>query len=91
MALRSPLSLLSLSWTTRLTLRPGTLRKPARPCAIESARLCGGTSAALRTSRTTCAHTTDVLSTSTLGVGLERRLRRRGGSSRAKSLLVLRV
>jgi hypothetical protein len=86
-----PLSLLSLSWSTRLALRPRTLRKPARARAIESARLCRGTSARLRASRATCTHTTDVLSAGALGVGLERRLRRRGSSPRAEPLLVLRI
>jgi hypothetical protein len=90
-ALRSPLSLLSLSWSTRLTLRPRTLCKPARVRAIKSARLCRGTSAALRASRATCTHTTDVLSAGALGVGLERRLRRRGGPPRAEPLLVLPI
>ena len=93
MALRPPLRLLSVSWSSRLCLRAGTLRKPARSRAVEPARLCGGASTALRAScrsRATCTHTADVLSASTLGIRLER-LRRRGGSPRAKSLLVLRV
>lgn len=90
MALRAPLSLLGLSWSTRLCLRPGTLRKPARASAVEPACLCGGASA-LRASRATSTHTADVLSACSLGVGLERRLRRRGCSTRAKPLLVLRI
>ena len=94
MPLRPPLSLLSVRRSRRLGLRAGTLRKPAGARTIEPARLCGGASAALWASRSSCAtctHTAHVLCASTLGVGLERRLRRCGGSSRAKSLLVLRI
>ena len=93
MALRPPLSLLSVR-RCRLCLRAGTLRKTARARAVEPTRLCRGASAALRASRrsrTTSTHTAHILSASTLGIGLERRLRRCRGSSRAKPLLVLRI
>ena len=91
MALWSPLSLLSLPRSTRLTLRPRTLRKPGRAGAVESTRLCGCTSATLWASRATGTHTADVLSASALGVWLERCLWRCGSSPRAKPLLVLRI
>jgi hypothetical protein len=89
MGLRALLSLLRLSRSARLCLRPRTLREPARATAVEPTRLRGRASATLRTSRATSANTTDILSARALGVRLERRLGRRGGASCAEPLLVL--
>ena len=67
-ALRPPLSLLSLSCSASLCLRPGALRESACASTVEPARLRGGASTALRASRTASAHTTDVFSAGSLGI-----------------------
>ena len=85
-ALRSTLSLLTLSRSARLRLRAWTLREPSRTGAIERARLGRGSPATLRASR---PNATNVLGTAALGVRLERRFGRRVGPPRAKTLLVL--
>jgi len=73
-ALRPPLSLLSLCWSASLRLRPGALRESACASTVEPARLRGGASTALRASRAACAHTTDVLSAGALSILFECRL-----------------
>jgi len=88
---RSTLSLLSLTRTSTLRLCTRALREPTSGTAIEPASLRRGTAASLRSTRSTRTNAADVLRARTLRVRLERSLRRRSRSARAKALLVLLV